>query len=244
MLKANESQLDPFLLKHPLPKGFWLASSYVPVSYYIGLYESDSLCTQVFLEIVGRHLWKFIRVNQYSMWEFFSGYPGEVRRDQGINLPIVGERTVGGDHKDSRLVLKDVEELGYGFVRYVPDPVGAWAYPYASYRHVLWQPGERWFSLESRLMMPDGVLLIVFGLLALGLYRVVSREGFAIRSAAILFLLVVIPGFVTYSDFTYFFRGKELRFLWPLIGMAYAVAVWTVWELGADLYRRARARLA
>ena len=244
LLNADDTELEPFIQKHPIPKGFWLASAFIPISYYLGLQESDSLCTRVFLELVSRHLWKYIRYNQDSIWEFFSGYPQGFRRDEGIRLPIAGQRTAGGDHKDSRIVLKEEQDLGFGFVRYVPDPVGAWTYPYNSFRKVLWTWGEPLFSLGSRLIMPNGILLFVLGVLTLRLYRVVTTEGFNTRVAVILFILLAIPGFVTYSDYTYFFRDKELRFLWPVVGTAYAIALWTVWDAGAYLYRRAHTRLA
>ena len=52
LLTADEAELDRFLSTHLLPEKFNVGLSAFPISYYVGLKESDELGTKVFFESV------------------------------------------------------------------------------------------------------------------------------------------------------------------------------------------------
>jgi hypothetical protein len=48
---------------------------------------------------------------------------------------------------------------------------------------------------------------------------------------------------MTFSKFLYFFRDKELRLLWPMVGTAYAIVAWSLGQWGVAWLRRIQARI-
>lgn len=244
LLRAEDPELDLFVEGHPLPKDFHLFNAYIPVAYYFGLQESDRLCTKVFIEVIHRHMREYLERNLAEAWEFLAGYPGEFLRSTGHLLPISGGGGATGLREDSRQDPIEKEDLGFGFVRIEPNRAHNWGLAqYYSPWPVLWRPGHQWFSLESRFALPNGILLLVFGLLAIYVYRDWSQEGFTLRTAVAIFILVAVPGFMTFSKFLYFFRDKELRLLWPMVGTAYAIVAWSLGQWSVAWLRRVQARI-
>ena len=242
LLKADEPELDAFIKEHPLPKDFLFSYAFLPVSYYIGLKDSDDLATRVFFEIALRHLGLYVKNNLLGIWELGRTYPTEWRLAFGVMLPIAGRESPVVP-KDSREVLKNVKDLGLGFVRYeFSDPPKNWAYPYLSTRPVLWKPGEKLFSLASELVMPTGILIVAVGLMFAYALVLLFKDGVTVRTFVAWFIALSIPGFIGYSNFSFLFRNKELRLIWPILGTAYSIGTWWLCTLGYQVLSRGRRR--
>lgn len=242
LVNADEKQLDDFLRDHPLPRNFQFMYSAMPIAYYIGLDESNSLSQKVFIEVVINNFRQYVWICLKDAWHAFADYPE--RRD-GLMLPIAGIRPsmLSQAQLDTRQVLRDDFDFGLGFVRYeLSDRIHFWEYPYVSTWPILWKPGEKWFSFESRFVMPNGILVLVTGLLILYSYVVISKNGFSIKSAVMLIIATAIPAFIVFSSFVFYFRNKELRLMWPWIGTAYAVVAWWLCSLVYDAFRWGLAR--
>ena len=235
LLTANETQLDEFLRNHSLPNNFKFMYSAIPIAYYLGHDESNTLSIKVYFEMIIRNLNQYGEACFDEVQRFFVNYPD---RSDGIMLPIAGMRLPLLPQGDSRQVLREDHHFGLGFVRYQhSDPMRQWQYPYASTWPVLWRPGERWFAFASRFALPSGILLLVTGLMFIYSYLVITKETFGIRSVVVLVIAGTIPAFVFFSDFTFYFRNKELRLMWPWIGTAYAIVAWWLCSLAYDAWR-------
>jgi hypothetical protein len=234
---ANETQLDEFLRNHSLPSNFQFMYSAMPIAYYIGQEESTTLSIKVFFEVIIRNFSQFLQICAAEVLRFFVNYPD---RNDGIMLPIAGMVSPLSKSSDTRQVLRDNYNFGFGFVRYEHEAAHEWQYPYVSTWPVLWRPGEKWFSFESRFALPSGVLLLVTGLLFVYSYVVISKEGLGTKSAVTLVIAISIPAFIVFSSFMHYFRNKELRLMWPWIGTAYAIVAWWLCSLGYDAWRWGR----
>lgn len=217
LLTADESVLDEVLRRHPLPKTFRVSVSSIPISYYIGLEESDRLGVSVFFESI-RHvprpyfttLWReAVAARWYALTE--STFPSP--------------STVNG-------VTERVVPAGPNRLRLVNDPAST--LPYQATDAIIWKPGYDFFGIWEKFVMTRGrtVFLMTIGL-AIALFHG-FRYGWSMRSAIPVGIAVLLIGFDFFSYAVLSFRWKEWRLAYPfasiMLGLTFG---WGLRELGA-----------
>jgi hypothetical protein len=232
--RAPAAELDEFLRARPLPPGFRLEVSAIPVAYYIGLRQADDLGVRVFGEAVRAHPGEYLASVLREVVKAL-----RVSRDAGL-VPLV--RSI--DHWG----LKPQLEHRFGFVRYGQRP-DYWMIPFAYKNAVLWTPGVRFFTWLDGWRLPPRWLSSLIGLTMVTAFLVIARERRVGAEAGVpLFLGGVVVTIVVTSALILEFRWKELRLILPLVAVLVGIsATWTVktigtWLVAAGLTLRATSR--
>ena len=217
LLRADERVLDETLRRNPLPKTFNMGVSSIPISYFIGLKESDQLGLRVFRESVIHAPRRFfgdiarqsVRAFWYATTELtFPSY-------RGVGL------TGGAD----KLV-----PVGSNWVLMVSDPNSP--LNYRANRPLIWRPGLRFFSFWERLALSRGkaVFLMAIGAVVALLHG--WRYGWSLKSAVPIALAVLLLGFDVFSHVLLAFRWKEWRLAYPIASILLGITFgWTLREM-------------
>jgi hypothetical protein len=212
LLDADEAVVDRVLRTHPLPQGFALAQSSLPISYFVGLKESDDLGVRVFIESVlhkpGPYLRGIWSNSLRSLWYAYTEptYP-TTDMFNGTTDKLV---PVGGN------VLR--------MERLPSSPL-----PYASSEPLIWGPGLRLFSAMGRIALTrtHTVELMALGVLIALWHGLRYRWSF--RSTAPVAIALLLWGFVVFSHSLLDFRWKEWRLVYPLVSVLVAITIgWAV----------------
>lgn len=228
LLTADERVLDDTLRHHRLPESFKLGVSSIPISYYVGLKESDSLGVRVFRESVlhapGKYFGSVWRESLAALWNATT----ESTFPSARNVRGVTERLV---------------PAGPNLVRLVTDPSSP--LPIKANRPIIWEPGFRFFSVMENLVLSRGhtVFLMALGIL-LALWHGL-RYGWSLRSAIPVALGLLLIGFDVFSYVVLAFRWKEWRLAYPIAAILLGITFgWALRELIAAISRLVSGRAA
>lgn len=212
LLDADEEVVDRVLRTHPLPPGFALAQSSLPISYFVGLKESDDLGVRVFVESIFHNPGPYLRSiwsgSVKSLWYAYTEptYP-TADMFNGTTDKLV---PVGGN------VLR--------MERLPSSPL-----PYASSEPLIWGPGLRLFSAMGRIALTRTHTVELMALGALIALWHGLRYRWSFRSAAPIAIALLLSGFVVFSHFILEFRWKEWRLAYPLVSVLVAITIgWAV----------------
>jgi dolichol-phosphate mannosyltransferase len=216
LLTADEDVVDGVLQMHRLPGNFRLGVSSIPISYYIGLAESDELGVRVFRESVFHRPGPFIRSMLRGSLETVTVPSTESTFPTLENVSNVTERLVPVGSERYRLVRQPDSPLPFDS----PDPV------------IIWGRGYRFFSRLNALPIRRTHVVVV---MALGLMIAIwhgLRFGWSVRAATPVLLWVCLVALVLFSNALLGFRWKEWRCALPVVGVLVAIGVgWGIPEV-------------
>lgn len=225
LLTANEKVLDDVLRRHRLPPQFHVSVSSLPISYHIGLAESDNLGVQVFRESILHVPGPYLR----SVWR--------------NSVATLHEATTEPTFPSADFITGTAEKLvpaGWNRLRLVRLPTSA--VPYDSSEPFIWAPGYRFFSRLSHVILTrkrTSLLLALGTLIALwhGL-----RYGWRLRTTLPLALALLLCGFVVFSNAVLEFRWKEWRLAYPMAATLIGITLgWGIPEAVRAAWRLLRA---
>jgi hypothetical protein len=225
ILTTDEAGLDRILGSHRLPTTFKLNISSIPISWYVGLKESDELGVKVFFESILHHPREYLasiaRASAHAWWES----PAYPIFPTAQDISAFTEEVVRIDDRHLRLVQR-------------ADP----SLPYRYSDSVVWSPGY-WLFSQAQMRAPAFhrlfVGLIVLGSFAAALVGVLS--GWTFRAVMPLVLTVFLVTFVIVSTAVLEFRWKEIRFVLPVMATLVGIAAgWTLPEVIRCAGRRFR----
>ena len=210
---SDPAFLDGVIRQHPLPPGFALNMSSVPISYYVGLKESDDLGIAVFRESVLHHPGPFVR----STFE----HARRVLHESTIEPLFATVDNVP-------TLAQSVTPVG-SYLKIVPSPRRVYGYGDA----LVWSPGYHFFSGLyglSAIAHPLLVDLVLLGLLAAIVVGFTS--GWPVKAVIPVLLSTMLGLFVVVSTAVFEFRWKEMRLVIPLIAMLIGIfGGWTLIQL-------------
>lgn len=211
--KMSPEELKVFLNEHPLPKEFILGSSAIPFYEFVGLAPSDKLGTKVFLEYVSRHPIVFIRSTlrksiKYALTDLtISLVPG----------PIDG------------LTRVEQPTLASGFALY-SSTLLPWKVRYQSRPAMLfWEPGVTLFRTLQK-WQPRPWLEVSCSILSLvwAMAVTIRRRRLTLGPGIVFTLAIALPALVVASNIILILRDKEVRALWPLACLFWAIGIGSI----------------
>lgn len=217
---ANEAFLDDWLRSHPVPNGFTVGVSPIPICYFVGLFEANDLGVKVAIEAVRAAPITFAK----SVWREFLAAAG--RFPQSDLSPTVGNMQAYRYRVSMQLPHRWV------LLNQPPRP----AYVPYSYRvPAVWWPGVKlfdWlntfpgFELFTRLSVAIATVIAIVS--------VVARRRINVEAGVVLVVSGTLAIFILASCITLAFRWKEFCLAVPLISLlAGAGAGWAPRELVA-----------
>jgi dolichol-phosphate mannosyltransferase len=223
ILRADDAELDQILRTRSLPPNFSLGSSSIPISWYVGLKESDDLGVKVFYESIGHRPGTFVADTMRASFAAL--------RDSTV-YPLFP--TTANLAQFTRSVTRDGSRI-------LLDQPPALAPPFRYSDPVLWSPGFHLFSAASHLALPHQLIvaLIVLGFLGALFLATLHRGGLLAVTPVVLTLL--LAALVVLSAAVLEFRWKEMRFGLPLVAMLLGIVFgWILPEVSRVVSRRIR----
>ncbi len=216
LLTADHRTLDDVLRRHSLPEGFALGVSSIPISWHIGLKESDQLGIQVFRESIlhrpGPYL-KSVKALVTGALLVPNYYPLFPTAD---NLAAYDVELVPVSERRARVDVRS-------------NPRAA---PYRYSEPFIWLPGYRFFSWMRSIGTPQRKVagLLLFGVIAASILAFVKEHRFQAVTAVVLSTLLF--GFVVASCAVLEYRWKEARLAQPVVAILIGIALgWTIPQL-------------
>jgi hypothetical protein len=211
--RLSPAELKAFLSEHPLPKEFILGNSAIPIYEFIGLEAGDKLGTKVFIEYVTHHP---IFVIQRA-----------IRKSLTYALTDLAYSLVPGG--SDGLVVAPGVKLASGFVLYSSTMIASTTRYHSSPAMLFWEPGNALFN--AMLEWWPG-RLIEFGCCALSLIWALAvtihRRRLTLGPGIVFTLAIALPALVVVSNIILEFRDKEVRALWPLACLFWAVGIGSI----------------
>jgi hypothetical protein len=212
ILSADEAGLDRILRAHPLPAKFNLGVSSIPISWYVGLKESDDLGVKVFWESILHRPKAFIASTAAMTWDSLW---------QSVAIPIVPT-----EDNTPTYCEKVVPLPGH---RLRLDQRVDYSLPYRFTNPVIWSPGYRLFSAAERFPLPHGLIvaILILGFIAT---LISGRVGGWNQQVVVAIVVgITLAVFLVVSNAVLEFRWKEMRFALPMVGMLIGVgAGWSI----------------
>ncbi|HEY4642008.1 MAG TPA: glycosyltransferase [Thermoanaerobaculia bacterium] len=205
--------LDGMIRQHPLPPGFALNISSIPISYYVGLKESDDLGIAVFRESVLHSPGPFVRSTIDHTRRVLHESTIEPLFATTDNVPMLAQSvTPVGSHL--KIVPSAMRIYGYGDA-------------------LVWSPGYHFFSAlyglsaKAHPLLVDLVLLGWLAAIVLGF-----TTGWNTKTVIPVLLSAMLALFIVVSTAMFEFRWKEMRLIIPLVAMLIGIfGGWTVVQL-------------
>jgi dolichol-phosphate mannosyltransferase len=226
ILNADHKTLDEILRTHPLPAKFTLNMSSIPISWFVGLKESDELGVQVFFESVRHSPRAFaastVRGAAMALRES-TAYPIFPTK---ANVALFNESVIPEGGRRLRLVQQVSQ-----------------AAPYRYTDSVIWAPGFAFFSAWEQIprLHRMWVALVAIGFLAALIAG--SFGGWSDRVVIPLMGTLFLAAFVVFSAAVLEFRWKEMRFALPVVAIVLGIAFgWTFPEVIRLIGQRIRLR--
>ena len=214
--KLSPAELRFFLNEHPLPKEFNLGNSAIPMFEFIGLEAGDKLSRKVFVEYVTHHPIIFIK--------------SVIKKSRTYALTDLTYNLVPGN-LDGLVVVPNVK-LASGFVLYSSTMTPSATRYHSSPAMMFWEPGNALFN--AMLAWRPG-RLIEFGCSALSLIWAMAvtfrRQRLTLGPGIVFTLAIALPALVIASNIILMFRDKEVRALWPLACLFWAIGIGSIVQL-------------
>jgi hypothetical protein len=223
ILDKNEQQLDEFIVNYPPPITNYYYNYVIKVQYYVGLKEGDVLGKEVGYETIAANPWKYVLDTIVHTMQ--------VMPSQWVApfLPSVEELIRFGN-----LPAED----RFGFIYYAP-PYYYWNQPFRTDQETsrFWLPGLALLNSCSFSVAYFVVVVLAVGIL-ISLYLVVLKGR---RDRSLLILLCLFLFLIAFDFSSNFlglgFRWKELRAVYPILGVCVGISL----NLVGSLLRRSSA---
>ncbi|HEU4886972.1 MAG TPA: glycosyltransferase family 2 protein [Thermoanaerobaculia bacterium] len=231
LLTAEESVLDDVLSRNPLPPSFKVNTSSIPISYYIGLDESDELGVAVFFESIFHaprpYFGSVLRESVAARWYALT--------EPTFPTPLTVSSTYPGAVAKERVVPA---EPNSNWLRLVNDPSSTFLVFYGAEPALFWKPGYYFFGFLDTFAISRGKTVFLMGVgLLIALWHI-FRYGWSLRTAIIVTLAFLLVVFDFFSYAVLAFRWKEWRLAYPvaciLLGATFG---WGVREVVAAMRR-------
>jgi len=207
VLTTDEAGLDAILRAHPVPEKFNLGISSIPISWFVGLKESDELGTKVFVESVIHSPRQFLASTMTMAWEALRDptmYPIFPTTD---NVALYCDRVI--HQQDGRLQL--VQRVDHSF-------------PYRYSTPYVWDAGFRFFSAASGFPSCQPLIMAVLLLGFVAALIAGLANSWTLRTVTPVILTIALAAFVIASAAVLEFRWKETRLVLPLVAMLVGLA--------------------
>lgn len=215
IMRLSKNELIDFLKLNPLPSGYIQQDSAVPLYWYVGLPETDTLGIATFKE-------SLLAIPSVYLKRIFTGLKTWSAFDKQT-VPFYSNQlrlNFGGSINDKS-----------GFIKVIPPvhtpPV---TLSYWNPKEVVWSPGVRVFEYLASAIMPRWLELLIFAGATLGvLFSTNSR----IRFFGLLYLGSILI-FSTASFVLVGMRHKEFVSIIPLMAVFYGVGLSSVYCIFRD----------
>lgn len=218
----SPAELKVFLNEHPLPKEFNLPNSAVPLYEFLDMGEADKLGTKVFIEYVARHPIIFLQSTITKSLKFALTDLTSLHQMYGYGGPLVPGIADG-------LVRLPDQKLASGFALFSSTLPPQLARYQSSPAMMFWEPGIAFFETLER-WRPGRVL--EFGCSALSIIWAMAitirRRRLTLGPGIVFTLAIALMAFVIASNVILRFRDKELRTLWPLATLFWAIGIGSI----------------
>jgi hypothetical protein len=218
VMAAGDRQLSDLVRIHPLPNGFVVGLSSVPICYFVGLHDGNELGIKVAREAM-----------RFNPPVYIRSVLGDIKEAvlDGVDdtsFPVLSNM--------ARFGLVPTRPLRRGFVE-VSQPEQYWLNHFAYTRPRFWWPGLRLFSALNKWTPPAIVVSCLVGIsVAAALARSIVSRRVTTREAVPLVLAGLLVSFVASSCLVLGFRWNELRVAAPLISALLGIAAtWVPTEL-------------
>jgi len=234
ILTANESEVDKVIQEHQLPADFKLYLSAIPISYYLGLKESDDLSVNVFKEVILYNPLNYIRHVFQLLKELIVSPRGTPNFPINTNLLNM----VASQYGSPSYCLKSVKDMENGFTRYeLIQPICELTAPYWSTYPVLWKPGMNFFSKIWNVIHPSAIYMIIsFCCLIIIIQWVFRKQNITEQSGLILFMSCLIAMYFVQSSASFVIRPKEIRFISPVIDVIFVLCSFQLLDQITSIY--------
>lgn len=226
ILTTDAAGLDAILRAHPLHAKFNVGISSIPISWFVGLKESDELGTKVFVESVMHSPRQFISSTAnmtLASLRDSTAYPHFPTED---NVGQYCERVIHQGDGRLHLVQRANQSLPYRYSN-----------PY------VWDAGFRLFSRASASPSVQGLFIAILILGLAAALTVGVSSGWTFRTVTPVVVTIFLAVFVVFSSAVLEFRWKEMRFVLPAVAMLIGVAAaWTIPAAMAIITRAVRLR--
>jgi hypothetical protein len=211
IMRMSKSELERFVISHPVPDNFMLWAAVVPIYYYVGLAEGDALARLAYFEFVLSNPLLFARDVFRAV---FRNTVGDLAQ------PFVPTNPAEGD-------LKSGKALANGYREYVSSLPGAeLPIRYWSPGLILWEPGIQAFGSVRALVPHRYTEYALFSLLVVG---VAFRRFRGVETKFVAAISGTLACFILANSIVYFMRDKEAIAIWPLTCLLWAISIkWIV----------------
>jgi hypothetical protein len=219
----SPAELKAFLNEHPLPDKFRLGASAVPFYIFIGMAEADRLGTKVFIEYLLRHPIMALQSTIRKSLRFALTDMTSMQVIHGYGLgPLVPEVMDG-------LVKEPSVKLASGFALYTSTVPAHLARYQSSPAMLFWEPGIAFFNTLERWGPGRSIEFVCSALSLIWAFAVTFRRRCMTLGPGIVFALAIaVLVFIIVSNIVIGFRDKELRTLWPLLSLFWAIGIGSI----------------
>jgi hypothetical protein len=227
ILSKQEFQLDKYIANHPPWKEHQKYSYVLRVQYYVGLKEGDDLGSRVAYEAIVSHPNAYIKS---ILTAFFRIRPDDWRPRY---LPSITDLD-----KNAQLV-----GMGESGTRYYAVPYYSWHQVFRTDQPVswFWKPGLDFLNTISFSTAWPTLGILFFGT-GFSLYELLIKRNIRLDVLVFSTLLVFVILFDLASNVILIFRAKELRAVYPLIGVCVGLSSKFAFEAGARAWTRIHTR--
>ena len=214
--RLSPAELKAFLNEHPLPKGFILGNSAIPIYAFIGLEAGDKLGTKVFIEYVTHHPIALIK--------------SVIRKSRTYALTDLTYSLVPGS-LDGLVKLPD-PKLASGFALFSSTLPPQLTRYQSSPAMMFWEPGIAFFETLSQ-WRPGRTFELGCSALSLiwAMAVTIYRRRLTLGPGIVFALVIALPALVVASNIILIFRDKEVRALWPLACLFWAAGIGSLVQL-------------
>lgn len=211
----SKFELIYFLHSHPLPKEFVSGASAIPIYWYIGLKEADSLGIEVYKESL------FI-IPEIYVSQIINGF---------LHGSAYAKQTVPFYSNKLGETLGTIASGKDGFVSFKPPPtLNPYAQPYYNPSERVWGLGVQIFEIIAKLIMPRWLELIVVVFSILG---IIFTDDKKVKFFGFLFLGSILI-FFSASFVLLGMRTKEFTSITPLLATFYGLGLSSFYAICRD----------
>jgi hypothetical protein len=205
IVAADERFLNEWLRSHPVPNGFVVSLSPIPVCYFVGLFEGNDLAVKVAIEAVRADPVTFAKASWREFLGGITAFPSYPFVPSKANMPIWG------------FTVK--EPLPHGRMR-LNQPTSWGSVPYAYRSPVVWWRGLNAFESLDDIRRVDTLTILSADLAVItAVLSVIRRRRLSMETAVVLVVSAALTLFIAASAITLAFRWKEFCLALPLFAV-------------------------
>lgn len=206
IMGLSKGELIEYVKSHALPLSFNAGGSAIPLYWYIGLAETDTLGIAVYVESI-------LAIPKAYLEKIYNGLITWTAFDKQI-VPFYSDRL-------GLIFSDDLDEESLYFEYALPPNAHPWFQTYWSPKNELWSPGVWLFEKISAAIMPRWLELLIFSVAALG---IIFSPNSKMKFLGLLSFASVIV-FSVASFMLLGMRHKEFITILPLLAIFYGAGL-------------------